>query len=53
MTATPVSPQRSTPTETSRGGSMTARLAVAWSIVGIPLAYGIYETVKKASALFS
>ena len=30
-----------------------ARLAVAWTIVGVPLAYGIYETAKKASALFT
>ncbi len=30
-----------------------AKLAFAWAFVGIPLAYGIYETAKKASALFT
>lgn len=35
------------------GGSMKARLAIAWTVVGVPLAYGIYETAKKASALFT
>ena len=32
---------------------MVARLAFAWTIVGVPLAYGVYETAKKASALFT
>ena len=31
---------------------LAARLAVAWAFVGIPLAYGIYKTVQRASALF-
>ena len=31
---------------------LVAKLAVAWTVVGIPLIYGIYETAKKASALF-
>lgn len=34
-------------------GGMGAKLAFAWTVVGIPLAYGIYETAKKASALFT
>ena len=32
---------------------MTARIAVAWAVVGIPLAYGLVETLRKASSLFS
>ena len=32
---------------------MAARLAFAWAFVGIPLAYGVYETAKKAAALFT
>ncbi len=28
-------------------------IAVAWTLVGIPLAYGLYNAVKAASALFS
>jgi hypothetical protein len=27
-------------------------IAVAWTLVGVPLAYGLYNTVKAASALF-
>jgi len=33
--------------------NLGARLAFAWAFVGIPLAYGVYETVKKAAALFA
>ena len=33
--------------------SIKAKVAMAWTFVGIPLAYGVYETVKKASALFT
>ncbi len=36
----------------STGGQL-GRIAVAWAFVGIPLAYGIFETVKKAAALFT
>lgn len=32
---------------------MGARLAFAWAFVGIPLFYGVYETAKKAAALFT
>lgn len=31
---------------------MSARIAAAWAFVGVPLAYGVYETVQKAAALF-
>ena len=30
-----------------------AKLAVVWALVGIPLLYGVFQTVTKASALFS
>ncbi len=30
----------------------TGLVAFAWTLVGIPLAYGLYNTVKAASALF-
>jgi len=33
--------------------SLVPRLVLAWTVVGIPLAFGIYETAKKASALFT
>ncbi len=32
---------------------MTARIAGAWALVGLPLAYGIIETVRRATALFT
>ena len=32
---------------------MTARITMAWALVGVPLAYGIFETIRKASALFT
>ena len=30
-----------------------ALVALAWALVGIPLAYGIWQTLVKASALFT
>jgi hypothetical protein len=32
---------------------MTARVATAWAVVGIPLVYGLVETINKASSLFT
>ncbi len=32
---------------------MKGRIAVAWTLVGIPLAYGLVETIRKASTLFT
>ncbi len=29
-----------------------ALIAFAWAFVGVPLAYGLYQTVKTASSLF-
>jgi hypothetical protein len=29
-----------------------ALIAFAWTMVGVPLAYGLYQTVKTASSLF-
>jgi hypothetical protein len=31
----------------------TALIIFAWTMVGIPLIYGLYQTVKTASALFT
>lgn len=41
MTAAPQSPQRSWVT-----------VAIAWTLVGIPLAWGIYRTLRSALILF-
>ena len=32
---------------------MTARIVVAWAVVGVPLAYGLVETIRKAATLFT
>ena len=32
---------------------MSARLVTAWALVSIPLAYGLVETIRKASSLFT
>ncbi len=34
-------------------GGVAGKLAFAWAFVGIPLAYGVFETAKKAAALFT
>ncbi|MGY1638674.1 hypothetical protein ACI78V_18660 [Geodermatophilus sp. SYSU D00742] len=31
----------------------TGLIAFAWTLVGVPLAYGLYNTVKTAIALFT
>ena len=30
----------------------TGRLVIAWALVGVPLAYGVYETLTRVAALF-
>lgn len=30
----------------------TGRLVIAWGLVGVPLAYGVYETLTRVAALF-
>jgi len=34
-------------------GSLKAKLVGAWLFVGIPLTYGIVQTVRRATALFT
>lgn len=29
------------------------RIAAAWTVVAVPLLYGVVETVRRASALFT
>ncbi|WP_449866959.1 MFS transporter small subunit [Nocardioides donggukensis] len=31
---------------------MTARIVTAWAVVGIPLAYGVFETLRRTASLF-
>ncbi|WP_269450081.1 MFS transporter small subunit [Arthrobacter sp. U41] len=30
----------------------TGKLAVAWALVGVPLGFGVYETLTRVAALF-
>jgi hypothetical protein len=45
--SSPASTQNQQPTHTPM-----ALIVFAWTIVGVPLAYGLYNAVKAASALF-
>ena len=38
---------------TTRTTTSPALVAGAWALVGIPLAYGLWQTLVKASALFT
>ncbi len=52
MSSTRTEQQHARPDEHASVG-MGGKLAFAWAFVGIPLAYGIFETAKKAAALFT
>jgi hypothetical protein len=50
----------STPLSTGNGAGRqpttqtpAALIGFAWTLVGVPLAYGLYQTVKTASSLFT
>jgi len=32
---------------------MTARIALSWALVAVPLVYGLVETIRRASTLFT
>jgi hypothetical protein len=36
-----------------KGGGHSAKLAIAWTIVGVPLGYGVVSVVIRASQLFT
>ena len=36
----------------NRGGTTPLELALAWGFVGIPLLWGVYQTLTKAFAMF-
>jgi hypothetical protein len=38
--------------QASAGSSHVLSLALAWAAVGVPLAWGVAETLRKALALF-
>jgi hypothetical protein len=39
-------------TEQHQGGTTTLQLALAWGFVGIPLAWGVAQTIVNALKLF-
>jgi len=39
-------------TETQQSTTPVGLIAVAWALVGVPLAYGLYKTISTASQLF-
>jgi hypothetical protein len=38
--------------QTEQMTGLKVRLAIAWTVVGVPLAYGVAMTVRKALPLF-
>lgn len=53
MSAQAQPPPQPQPVQDQPMTALGARLAFAWAFVGVPLAYGVYETAKKAAALFT
>jgi hypothetical protein len=39
-------------TEPQQTHTPTGLIAFAWTLVGVPLVYGLYQTIKTASSLF-
>lgn len=42
----------STPDNTAAVNTAAGKLALGWALVGVPLAYGVYETLTRVAALF-
>ncbi|WP_171027576.1 hypothetical protein [Pseudarthrobacter sp. NamE2] len=36
----------------ARTKASAGKLAIAWALVGVPLAYGIFQTLTRVAALF-
>ena len=43
----------SSPTGNQTTSTPAALLAFSWALVGVPLVYGLYQTVKTAITLFT
>jgi len=48
-----MSTSMSSPDQRGSAHTPTGLIAFAWTLVGIPLAYGLYQTVKTAINLFT
>lgn len=44
---------RTDTTASTRSTTSPAAIAAAWLVVGVPLAYGLFQTILKASKLFT
>ena len=44
--------QLSDPNGSATGGSLVGRLVLAWMLVGVPLAWGVWQVFKKSLDLF-
>ena len=42
-----------TPHDQQSTHTPVALIAFAWTLVGIPLVYGLYQTITRAAALFT
>ena len=42
-----------TPHDQQSGHTPVGLIAFAWTLVGVPLAYGLYQTITRAAALFT
>ena len=42
-----------TGTDQTRSSTPAGVVAVAWLVVGVPLAYGVWQTLLKAAKLFT
>ena len=43
----------SSPAGKQQSTTPAALIGFAWTLVGVPLAYGLYQTVKTATSLFT
>lgn len=44
---------RRRPGSDDTGTVSTGRLALTWALVGVPLAYGVFETLRGTAQLFT
>jgi hypothetical protein len=52
MNTTTKSASVSRPSDSTKGASQLVALVLAWTAVGLPLAWGVAETLRKTFALF-
>ena len=53
MTSTSTTKDSRHSSPSAAGSGLPLKLAIAWTVVGVPLAYGVLKTVQKAAPLFA